>query len=493
MAALIRTLYFLYNHPNNGRGEEPRTHLHPRAVDYPPGAPSPANGAITGSTKAGFIALGICGLLSLLATATLFLFLTYRFLFSSHYYSRPLWRNQYVVLIYNLLLVDMQQATAFLLCLHWAVKERIWYPSAACVLQGWWIQTADPGSGLFVIAIAMHTGAVVLRGRQLPYGAFVGCIVALWVFILVLGFIPVSLYRENTFVISEAGWCWLSPTHEAERLWGHYIWIFLSEFGTILLYSTITLYLRRRMKAADLKIQTHNYNRSPRESQALKRINRVVVYMLVYPLSYVVFSLPLAAGRMSSARHVIPSREYFAVAGCLMALSGAVDTVVYTLTRKQLLLHTEGGSSGGLTGTAEGVGQGGRIYAYSQDHTFRTHISARGRGSLEEDGNGEWGDRNQKMKKGKVKWMGCAGRRFSRRGRQTLTDLVNVRYGRDDSTEEIVNSGNDRNTDRDRNLAMKDMDSEVLGSVSGVYQETTFEITHEEVDGEYQRSCQYRG
>ncbi|KAL4993591.1 hypothetical protein BDV10DRAFT_198194 [Aspergillus recurvatus] len=416
MAALIRTLYVLYRHTNNGRGAEPYTHLHPREVDYAPGAtppppppPPPRYEAVTGSAKAGFIALGICGLLSLLATATLFLFLTYRFLFSSHYYKWPLWRNQYVVLIYNLLLADMQQATAFLLCLYWAVKERIWYPSAA-------------------------------------------------------------------------------PNHEAERLWGHYIWIFLSEFGTILLYSTITIYLRRRMKQAAIKIQTHNYNRSPRESQALKRINRVVVYMVVYPLSYVVLSLPLAAGRMSSARHVIPSRGYFAVAGSLMALSGAFDTVVYTLTRRQLLLHTEGGSSGGLTRT--GMGQGGRIYAYSQDHTFRTHISARGRDSREGVGNGEEGDRGRGKEEGKVKWMGCAGRRFLRRGRRTLTDLV--RDGRDDSMEEIVKSVEDRDPNRDGNLEMRDMDSEALGSVNGVYQEMTFEITHEEVDGEYQPSYQNR-
>ncbi|KAL4762227.1 uncharacterized protein BDW70DRAFT_149377 [Aspergillus foveolatus] len=417
MAALIRTLYFLYSHPDNRRGAEPQTHLHPRDVDYPPGAPRPPPyDTITGSTKAGFIALGVCGLVSLLATSTLFLFLTYRFLFSSRHYAWPLWRNQYVVLIYNLLLVDMQQATAFMLCLYWSVKERIWYPSAAC--------------------------------------------------------------------------CWLSPVHENERLWGHYIWIFLSEFGTIILYSTLTIYLRRRMKQAARKIQMHNYNRSPRESQALKRLNRVVIYMLVYPLSYVVLSLPLAAGRMSTARHVIPSREYFAVAGSLMALSGAFDTIVYTLTRRQLLLHTEGGSSGVLTGT--GAGQGGRIYAYSQDHTFRTHISAKGRDSSEQDENGNGGqsDGGRNMERGKARWIGCAGRKSLRRGRLTLTNPA--RDGREGSMEQIVKNGNDRDSNRDRNMEMKEMDSEVSGGVSGVYQETTFEITHEEVDGDYQRSYQHR-
>lgn len=194
MAALIRTLYLL-------QGENVQSGLVPRAGKGPP-----PDEAIEGSTRAGFIAMGICGLLSFLATFGLLAFLTYRFIFWKRYYKRPLSRNQYVVLIYNLLLADIQQATAFLLCLHWVGKGSVYSASAACVVQGWWIQTADPGSGLFVIAIAIHTGAVVLRGSQLPWRAFVACVIGVWAFILVLGFIPVGLYGSKTFVISEAGW-----------------------------------------------------------------------------------------------------------------------------------------------------------------------------------------------------------------------------------------------------------------------------------------------
>ncbi|KAL4923016.1 uncharacterized protein BDV17DRAFT_296766 [Aspergillus undulatus] len=290
------------------------------------------------------------------------------------------------------------------------------------------------------------------------------------------------MYREDAFVISEAGWCWLSPIHEKERLWGHYIWIFLSEFDTIVLYAVMFFYLRRRIKQAEIKLQTHNYNRSPREAQALKRINRVVIYMVIYPLSYVILSLPLAAGRMSSARHLIPSRAYFAVAGSLMALSGVVDAVVYTLTRRQLLLHTEVGSNGRVTGTSVG-----RIYAYTQDHTFETHVSAAGRDSAEEGGDRGDGDRGRKGKT-KANGKGWAGRRMLRRGMQSLSE--SIRDGRNGSTEGIVKSGKDRD-ERERNLEMKDMDSQVSGSIGGVYQETTFEIRHEEVDREHQPSGWY--
>ncbi|KAL2838580.1 G protein-coupled glucose receptor regulating Gpa2-domain-containing protein [Aspergillus pseudodeflectus] len=425
MAALIRAIQLL----NSGQDNDHSNALHRRFH-------GPTTEVLTPSTKAGFIAMGICGLLSFTSTLGLLLFLMHRFINWKRYYKRPLLHNQYVVLIFNLLLADIQQATAFLLCLHWVNKGAVSYPSAACVLQGWWIQVADPGSGLFVIAIAMHTGAVVLRGRQLPYKAFVFCVVSLWAFIIALGIIPVALYRSETFVISEAGWCWISPEHEDERLWGHYLWIFLAEFGTLVLYGILFFYLRRRMlQAAELR-QNHSH------TDNLHRLNRVVIYMVIYPLAYLLLSLPLAAGRMSSARHVIPSKAYFAVAGSLMALSGLVDAAVYTLTRRQLLVDTELSHSGG---------RGTYPYAaYSGSHAYQTHISTTGAmGTGERDGKGK----------------GKRGRKPSlfRRGLQTLNDTVTD--GRDDSTEEIV---------RKDDLEMKNIGR-------GVYQETTIEITHERV------------
>lgn len=154
----------------------------------------------------GPVAMGTVGLCSFLASLSLLCFLTYRFIFWQRYYKRPLAENQYVLLIYNLLLADLQQATAFMVAYHWAAQRKVTHPSAACVIQGWFIQTADPGSGLWVLAIAVHTCAVVITGRQLQYRTFVCCIIGLWAFILLLGLIPVGLYTSETFVISESGW-----------------------------------------------------------------------------------------------------------------------------------------------------------------------------------------------------------------------------------------------------------------------------------------------
>jgi hypothetical protein len=161
---------------------------------------------VEGTNRSLFIAMGVIAILSLGSTFGLLSFLTHRFIYWQRYYKRPLAKNQYVVLIYNLLLVDLQQSIAFLISLHWAARGSTHFGETACYLQGWWIQTGDTGSGLFVLSIALHTSAVVLRGRQLPFNIFVYCVIALWIFILILGFIPVGLYGSKVFVITEANW-----------------------------------------------------------------------------------------------------------------------------------------------------------------------------------------------------------------------------------------------------------------------------------------------
>lgn len=131
-----------------------------------------------------------------------------------------------------------------------------------------------------------------------------------------------------------------------------------------------------------------------------------------------------------------------------MALSGLFDTIVYTLTRRQLLVVTDVSASDGL------------YNAYSGSHTYQTHISTVGGGGG-----------------GKQKRPGARSK--LRRGLQTLNDTVNDH--RNDSAEGIVQPDE---------WEMKNMEG-------GVYQETTIEITHETADQEEdfhnRKQGEYRG
>src|SRR5436190_65569 len=154
---------------------------------------------LTGEHRRGPIAISAVALCSLVTTGTLIAFTTHRLIFWRRYFKTYIGYNQYVILIYNLLLADFQQALAFLLSLQWLAEDSVRGHTVVCFLQGWWLQVGDPGSGLFVLAIAVHTFCTVLVGRQLPHRWFVACIVGLWLFVAALVLIPTILHGYDTY------------------------------------------------------------------------------------------------------------------------------------------------------------------------------------------------------------------------------------------------------------------------------------------------------
>lgn len=304
--------------------------------------------------RRGLIAVSIMAFLSFLATGTLLCFITYRLIFWKSNYTRYIGYNQYIILIYNLVLADFQQSLAFLICLKWIVSDKIKSGTAGCFLQGLWLQIGDPGSGLFVLAIAFHTFLLVVWGRKMSYKFFVCFVCGVWAFVALIVIIPLGMYGADVYVPSGA-WCWINEEHETIRLWTHYIWIFLAEFGTVALYAIMYFQLRRQIAASAILGNS--------QLESLKRLRRVVGYMTIYPIVYIVLSLPLAAGRMATANGNTPSITFFCCAGeyhstnhinapselnrtnaslgAIITSSGLVDVILYTLTRRNLIIDSE--------------------------------------------------------------------------------------------------------------------------------------------------------
>lgn len=78
------------------------------------------------------------------------------------------------------------------------------------------------------------------------------------------------------------------------------------------------------------------------ESGCSREITRVAALMLLYPLIYIVLTLPLSAGRMWSMAHNgnSYSNGYAVFAGCMLTSCGFVDVLLYSLTRRRLLQAT---------------------------------------------------------------------------------------------------------------------------------------------------------
>jgi hypothetical protein len=64
------------------------------------------------------------------------------------------------------------------------------------------------------------------------------------------------------------------------------------------------------------------------------RLSQAARYMVLYPIIYVMLTLPLAGGRMAAMAGHNPPTWYYCFAGSLMTSCGWLDTLLYTLTRR---------------------------------------------------------------------------------------------------------------------------------------------------------------
>lgn len=157
--------------------------------------------------REGLVAVVVTSFLSSITSAALLVFITYRFIFWRKYYRTRLVYNQYIVLIYNLLLADFQEALGFLLSIQWVATKRLDYNTASCFMQGWLLQVGDPTSGLWVLAIAVHTFATVLMGQKLSHRWFVVCVIGVWAFGILLALVPTVSHGRFTFMPTGAWVC----------------------------------------------------------------------------------------------------------------------------------------------------------------------------------------------------------------------------------------------------------------------------------------------
>jgi hypothetical protein len=161
--------------------------------------------------------------ISFLASVSLLFLLAYKLVYWQIKSKRS---NQFVILIFNLLWADIQQALAFLLNVEWLRLEHVEVKSPICFAQGWLVSTGDLGSGVWCFAIGLHTFASVLMDYRLPPKYFYTTIIALWIFTYGVSAIPVGIYGKDLYVRSGV-WCWIHHDLNDLRLWTHYLWIFI--------------------------------------------------------------------------------------------------------------------------------------------------------------------------------------------------------------------------------------------------------------------------
>jgi len=190
------------------------------------------------------MAVAALGFLSFVASVSLFFILVYRIV---RWHMKAKRNSQFVVLILNLLLADIQQSMAFLLNTEWLRMNQIAVGTNICWAQGWFVSTGDLASGVWCFAIGLHTLASVILNYRMSMPYFLGTIASLWAFVYGMALIGVGLHPHTLFVRAGA-WCWVHHDYANIRLWTHYFWIFVFEFGVFITYAAILIILFQRLR-----------------------------------------------------------------------------------------------------------------------------------------------------------------------------------------------------------------------------------------------------
>jgi hypothetical protein len=160
---------------------------------------------IPDSQRRGIIVLCSIAIVSCTATLSLLGYLSYLFITGRNDHGTPMHKNQYMLLIFSLVLADFQLDLGFLLGVMWLDKRGILAPSAGCTAQGWLINVGDLASGFFVFAIASHTFLTVVYGCKIGLRTVYWSIVFLWV--LALGLITSTLMlHPNDMFVASGSW-----------------------------------------------------------------------------------------------------------------------------------------------------------------------------------------------------------------------------------------------------------------------------------------------
>jgi hypothetical protein len=253
-------------------------------------------------TYNGLLAIGTMASLSMILTSTLLIFITWRMFAWKSYYTTFVGRNQCVVLIYQLILADFIQSLGFIISFHWTSERRIIGPDGACFAQGWLVQMGDVASAFFVLAIALHTSSQVVLRKALSHRTFLLAILGIWLISLLLtimapivggryvfqlagSWVSVALPRHFRYLAANISTkCWISAEHADLRVSIHYVWIFIVQFGSILIYA-YSFYHLLYVKQTNSLVTQGPSNKAFRKASAA---------MLAYALVYTLLTVPLA-------------------------------------------------------------------------------------------------------------------------------------------------------------------------------------------------------
>jgi len=334
----------------------------------------PCLSILSKSQSSGLLAIAFAGIISSLAVAIFLGLVARNYIRNIIDPPRPggqwkLIRTHVDAYMLSLLFTDLLQGVGGILTMKWAIEQRT-YCSAYCTAQGIIQQVGETGVALSTLAITFHTFITVFFHMRLPQWVWMATTAAIWSFLLLFVVIGYSTSPQSSpFYAPTPFWCWISNGHEASRLFGEYMWIWLAALINIILYIPLYFCVRGNIKVHPVSRRiTFSFTNSRSataagEGVAIKDKNKEALKLIWYPISYTALVLPISIARWSSfptsasaQTDELPITKT-AVTVFIFGLSGLVNVLVFLTTRPHLLLF---GPRRGLINTVPEEGKSTR-------------------------------------------------------------------------------------------------------------------------------------
>ncbi|KAH8918582.1 hypothetical protein BT69DRAFT_1353787 [Atractiella rhizophila] len=268
--------------------------------------------------------------------------------------------TQFGALFINLLISDFVQSFGFGLNYYW-IGDRFGSHQGVCTVQALAIEGGDVGSAIWSLIIAVHTMLFIVLEYKPPTWSIVLVIASVWILIIglsIAGPLLLQTAASGPFYTAAGTWCWIGKNYDLARLWFHYLFIFISAAGSLLFYALCFVSLRQRLRSEEeqsrRRMETesgqfstaipNNWGAVPRSASA-ERLTCVVLdkmakKMLVYPLAYILLSMPLATFRLAGIAGYTWPRAAQSAVGAIFTLSGLVNVLLFGITRGIFRSHS---------------------------------------------------------------------------------------------------------------------------------------------------------
>lgn len=291
--------------------------------------------------KQGVMVLVVVSCISLVAIVTLLslIFLSAfntRISLDEHLFVRTHVAAYFISLLFCDLLLSIGSVANARWINHMAVEF-----GSICVLQGILKQASDIGTAFWTVVIAMHTFCLLFLELKLRTFVLWTTLVGGWSAIaalVLLGPATLNTGRRGPFYGISGYWCWISPHHRTERLTLDYMIMFLAAFFSLVLYTLIFLRLRGNVVRKGWHVHFRRTGTADWQGRKFADDQTMAVarHMLLYPLAYIALVLPIASSRFATfVGHNVPF-EATIFADVVFQLSGLVNVVLFTTTRRIL-------------------------------------------------------------------------------------------------------------------------------------------------------------